>query len=457
MTEKPLSPLDRARLRREAVIDYSRHTINRREFMFKMTAAGVGVAAATRIGDVLAAPAPSAGVKRWSKQADATIRFIKGTHAANDAELWAAMKSEFEASHPGIVLEPEFYDWATMPEQLTAGYASDDPWDVVYNTDQVLARWVSEGLIADITAMANDPAWATEREGIAPFTWDVVNIDGAEYGVGVLGAVFNLWANLNLLEEAGITEFPTTREAFRDATIATTKEGVYGFELRDAVANSAFWDWFPWIHNDHADILTDDWSAQNLSPNGAPGTQFISDLQSVDKVTPEVGAYDWDGAAALFAAGRIAILHDESWRATVWDADPGLPFEYEAFMAPFGEDGTKQTAMGNFGYATISEASENKEAAWEFIKWWASADVINPYAATIGLQTVRVDSLPVYNNPHLEKIQAELVPMVQPPQMHINWAEMVRTMWPEVEKAYRGEQTGEEAMAKSAEIITGLL
>ncbi len=126
-------------------------------------------------------------------------------------------------------------------------------------------------------------------------------------------------------------------------------------------------------------------------------------------------------------------------------------------MAPFGEDGTKQTAMGNFGYATISEASENKEAAWEFIKWWASADVINPYAATIGLQTVRVDSLPVYNNPHLEKIQAELVPMVQPPQMHINWAEMVRTMWPEVEKAYRGEQTGEEAMAKSAEIITGLL
>ena len=61
------------------------------------------------------------------------------------------MKAEFEAANPGIILQPEFYDWATMPEQLTAGYASGDPWDVVYNTDQVLARWVSEGLIADIT------------------------------------------------------------------------------------------------------------------------------------------------------------------------------------------------------------------------------------------------------------------------------------------------------------------
>lgn len=457
MADNPRTFKELQRLKDEAVIDFAHHYINRRQFMFKMTAAGVSVAAATRIGDALAAPAPASPARRWAKQADATIRVIKGNHAANDPENWQQMKADFEAANPGIELQPEFYDWGTMPEQLTAGYASGDPWDVVYNTDQVLARWVSEGLIADITAQANDPAWATERAGIAPFTWDVVNIGGAEYGVGVLGAVFNLWANLNLLEEAGITEFPTTREGFREAALATTKEGVYGFELRDTSVNSAFWDWFPWIHNDHADILTDDWTAQNVSPNGAPGTQFISDLQSVDKVTPEVGAYDWDGQAALFAAGRIAILSDESWRATVWDADPGLPFEYDAFMGPFGEDGTKQTAMGNFGYATISEGSDQKEAAWEFIKWWASADVINPYAAKIGLQTVRVDSLPEYNNPHLEKIQADLVPMVQPPQMHINWAEMVRTMWPEVERAYRGEQTGEEAMANAGEIITGLI
>ena len=457
MTKKPVTFGDRQRMKDEAIVDYAHHYINRREFMFKMTAAGVAVAAAAKIGDAVAAPGPTSSVRRWSKQADATVRFVKGVHSANDAELWDNLKAEFEASHPGIELQPEFYDWATMPEQLTAGYASNDPWDVVYNTDQVLARWVSEGLIADITSMANDPAWSTEREGIAPFTWDVVNIGGAEYGVGVLGAVFNLWYNLDLFEAAGITEFPTTREAFRDATIALTSDGVYGFELRDSVANSAFWDWFPWIHNDFADILTDDLTAQNVDPNGAAGTQFLSDLQSVDKVTPEVGAYDWDGAAALFAAGRIAILHDESWRATSWDADAGLPFEYDVAMAPFGEDGTKQTAMGNFGYATISEASEVKDAAWEFVQWWASAEVINPYAATIGLQTVRVDSVPEYNNVHLEKIQAELVPKVQPPQLHVNWAEMVRTMWPEVEKAYRGEQSGEEAMAKSGEIITGLL
>ena len=58
MSEKRLSFSDRMRLRNEAIVDYSKHYINRREFMFKMTAAGVGVAMATKIGDAVAAPAP---------------------------------------------------------------------------------------------------------------------------------------------------------------------------------------------------------------------------------------------------------------------------------------------------------------------------------------------------------------------------------------------------------------
>jgi hypothetical protein len=34
---------------------------------------------------------------------------------------------------------------------------------------------------------------------------------------------------------------------------------------------------------------------------------------------------------------------------------------------------------------------------------------------------------------------------------------MMLTLWPEIEKAYRGEQTGAEAMAKAGEIINSLV
>lgn len=444
------------RLRDEAIVDYSRSYINRRQFMGRMIAAGASVAVAAQLSETLAAPASSPGASRWSRQSDATVRFVKGPHSPDDTKFWEEMKAEFEGANPGITLQPEFFNWATMDAELTAGYASDSPWDVVYLVDLVLAKFVNAGQVADITTQTSSADFEANRAGIAPFTWDVTNFGGKTYGVGTLGAVFNIYYNLGLFQEAGIEAFPATRQEMIDVATALTKDGVYGFEFRDSAPDFAWWDWFPYIHNDGADIMTPDLSAQALDPLGATGTQYLSDMRTVYKVTPETGAYDWEGKAALFAAGRIGMLHDESWRAPVWDAE-GLGFEYDVAMAPPGEDGSKQTAMGNFGYATISEASPNKDAAWTFIDWWSSPEVINNYAAKVGLQTVRTDSVPEYTSPALVKIQTELVPAVQPPQIHENYSEMLQAIWPEVERAYRGEQTGAEAMTNAGTAVTGLI
>ena len=49
------------------------------------------------------------------------------------------------------------------------------------------------------------------------------------------------------------------------------------------------------------------------------------------------------------------------------------------------------------------------------------------------------------------------MPKVQGIQPTENYYEMLTTLWPEVEKAYRGEQTGAEAMTNAGKIVTGLL
>ena len=456
MAKRGLTIEERQARKDGAVVDYSQGRINRRDFMFRMTALGISAAYAGKVADVLAAPKVQPRPSRWQKQAEATIRFVKGEHAPNDAEIWDQMATDFAAANPGIKLQPEFFQWGTMQEELTAGYASGSPWDSVYLVDLVLAKYANSGVVTDIGAWTSDAAYATERAAIAPFTWDVTMVNGKQSGVGALGAVFHIYYNLNLFQEAGITEFPTTREALRDAAIAMTKGGVYGMEFRDSVPSYAWWDWFPYVHNDGGDVMTPDLSAQGLDPMAGDATQFLADLRFKDKVTPDTGAYDWEGKAALFQAGRVAIYHDESWRAPVWHG-ADTAFEFDVALAPANPTSGKQTAMGNFGYASISEESANKEAAWEFVKWWTSADVINNYAAQVGLQTVRIDSVPPYTDPTLQKIQAEFVPKVQGVQIHVNYLQMLQTAWPEIERAYRGEQTGAEAIAKAGEIITGLI
>ena len=435
MSERRLSFAERKRLRDEAIVDFRHGFINRREFMLRATAAGVSAAFAGKIANAVATPAPTTRRSRWAKQAEATVTIIKGAHHPDDVKFWETLKQEFEAAHPDISLNPTFFDWPTMDAELTAGYAGQ-PADVVYLVDLVLAKFVNAGQVADITAMVNAEDYATEKEAIAPFTWDVTSFDGKTYGVGALGAAFGIFYNIDLLEAAGITEFPQTRDELVEAAKALTTDQVWGFQFRDSFPDYGHWDWLPYVHNDGGDIMTPDLTAQNLDPAAAAATQYLADMKFVHKVSPEVGAYAWKtGNWPLFEAGRIAILHDEYPQAVVWEVDKPVDFRLGVAQAPATTEVAKQTTMGNFGYATISEKSPNKEAAWEVVKWWTSADVINPYAAQIGLQTVRVDSSPQYTSELLQLVQEQYVPAVQGIQPTENYYEMLTNIWPEVERA----------------------
>jgi multiple sugar transport system substrate-binding protein len=459
VSEKLLTFKDRQRLRDEAIVDFTRGYINRREFLRRTTAAGVGVLAAMKTADALARPRVVEKPSRWTKQPDATVTMIKGPHHPEDAQFWEEMKTQFESANPGITLNPTFFDWPQMDAQLTAGYASDAPADVVYLVDLVLAKFGNAGQVADIATQVNDAAWATEKEAIAPFTWDVTNIGGKQLGVGVLGAAFGIFYNKDLLDAAGITEFPKTRDELVEAAKALQTDEVWGFQFRDRFLDYGHWDLLPYVHNDDADVLSADLSAQGMDPGAASAVQYLADMKLVHKVSPEAGAYDWASQQALFTAGRIAILHDEYPQANVWELSEAdkVPFTLAVAQAPATTADGKQTTMGNFGYASISEKSPSKEAAWEFIKWWASADVINAYAAKIGLQGVRTDSTPPYESTLLQQVQAEFVPDVQGVQIHENYYQMLTNLWPEIERAYRGEQTGAEAVAAAAEAITALI
>lgn len=452
-------PVEARQRRDSAIVDFARGLINRREFMRRLTTAGVAVGYAARLARALAAPRPADPPARWRKQADATVTFVKGPHHPDDPRFWADLKRQFEASHPGIELKPTFFEWATMDAQLAASYASGSPPDVVYLVDLVLAKYAKAGQVADLTARTDDPSYAAEKAGIAPFAWAASRIDGVQRGVGVLGATFGLFSNLDLFARAGIAPFPETRDELVAVAKKLTGDGVWGFQFQDLFVNYAQWDWFPYVHNDGADVLTPDLRAQDLDPAAAAATQWLVDARLVHRIAPAAGTYDPSTSRGLFAAGRIAILHDQFPLAAVWELSPNdkLVFPFDVAQAPATVAGGKRTTSGNFGYATISERSAVKDAAWEFVKWWASAEVINPYAAKVGLQSVRIDSTPPYQSKLMQKIQTEFVPNVQGVQMHPNYWEMLTRFWPELERAYRGQQSVPEALHKAGETITSLI
>ncbi|MDA7984288.1 MAG: sugar ABC transporter substrate-binding protein [Alphaproteobacteria bacterium] len=388
-------------------------------------------------------------------QISGDITMIKGPHSADEARFEAMIIDDFKQVEPDINVEFTTYDWANMNAELTTGFASGNPADVLYLVDLVYPNYAAQGALHDMTALVDSPDWAGEKAQIPQFAWNLARQGGGTWGVPVLGAVYNIYINRDLLDAAGVLDtWNRSYEDMMEAAKKTTAGDVFGFSVRTRTGDFAFWDWLPYVHNAGADLLNDDWSACGL--RGAENaTQFLIDMHQAG-VTPPVGAMSTQEQFDLFKAGKIAIHHNETPHIASLLADPP-DFDWDVAFAPPGE--VAQTVMGNFGILSIAEASPSKDAAWAFVKHWASGLQVGRFAEQVNLQVVREDIISsLYaGNPVMRKVQTEFVPRVVGIQPHPRILQILQSVWPVAEEAYRGDLSGEETIARMCDITDDIL
>ncbi|AVX04924.1 hypothetical protein MXMO3_02411 [Maritalea myrionectae] len=396
-----------------------------------------------------------AGSAAHAQELSGEITMIKGPHSADEHRFEQMIIEDFKAKAPNVDVNFTTYNWANMNAELTTGFASGNPADVLYLVDLVYPNYAANGALHDMAGYASDPDWEDERFAIAPFAWDLAVSDGKVWGVPVLGAVYNIFVNTDLLEEAGVGD--TWQNSYQDMMAAAkkaTKGDVYGFAARTRTSDFAFWDWLPYVHNAGADLLNEDWTGCGLQ-GAEDATQLLIDLHQAG-VTPAVGSMGTQELFDLFKAGKIAILHGETPQINELLANPPN-FDWDVAMAPPGPEG--QTVMGNFGILSIAEASQNKDEAWAFIKHWASGPQVGRFAEQVNLQVVREDIVAslYQDNPAMRKIQMDFVPRVKGIQPHPQILKVLQSIWPVAEDAYRGNLTGEQTIQQMCAIIDNIV
>ena len=383
------------------------------------------------------------------------ITMIKGPHSADEAKFEAMIIGDFKSVQPGVNVNFTTYDWANMNAELTTGFASGNPSDVLYLVDLIYPNYAKLGALHDMTALIDDPAWADEKAQIPEFAWNLARQGGGVWGVPTLGAVYNIFINKDLLDSAGVlNSWNKSYGDMMEAAKKLTGNGIYGFSVRTRGSDFAFWDWLPYVHNAGSDLLNEDWSGCGLR-GSEDATQFLIDMHLAG-VTPPAGSMSTQEQFDLFKAGKLAIYHGETPQIAELVANPPA-FEWDVAFAPPGEKA--QTVMGNFGILSIAEASPNKDAAWAFIKHWASGPQVGRFAEQVNLQVVREDIIPdlFAANPAMQKIQQEFVPRVVGIQPHPQILKMLQTIWPVAEAAYRGDLTGAQTIDKMCDIIDGII
>ncbi|PZQ96123.1 MAG: hypothetical protein DI533_16920 [Cereibacter sphaeroides] len=371
-----------------------------------------------------------------------------------------------------VAIEGFGYD-ALHDRQLLNCTQKDSSVDILVMDGIWMGEFVEAGCLEPleerIAAEEDSFAWEDfTATGAAQASWD-----GQRY-CAPIGIYYGLlFYRTDLFEKAGMQP-PKTMEELKAAAKFFTNNpdypGVYGYAMnnqRGAAAGQQYFEWIfsaggsPWASNQigAADAYAD------LTPtmNDKASVDLVQFFRDMTKFGPPgVESYAWDERATGFANGSLAMINDWSVRAQIAN-DPAtskIAGRFAAALMPSNEGGKTVSPVGGW-VMCMNANSTQKDAAWDFIKWFSSPSVHEQYVLEGGPPS-RVSSL------ESEAVRAKFPWTVQLTEAAADaWAEgrprhsltfqLIDTVGVEVNKAIIGEKTPQQAMDDANAAVTEML
>lgn len=282
-----------------------------------------------------------------------------------------------------------------------------------------------------------------------------------------------LFYRTDLFEAAGL-EPPKSFDELKEAAAFFTDNpdfpGVYGYAMnnqRGAAAGQQYFEWIfsaggsPWASN----YLGSEDPYADLTPTMNDETsvalvQLFRDM--VPYGPPGVEAFAWNERATSFANGTLAMINDWSVRAQVAN-DPStsqIAGKFAGALMPSHDGQSTVSPVGGW-VMCLNEHGAQKEAAWDFMRWFSSVDVHRAFVLAGGPPS-RHSSLS-------DKEVHEVFPWtatldeawpnawgdVRP--RHAVTFQLIDAVGVEVNRAITGERTPQEAMDAANEAVTTML
>ena len=335
-----------------------------------------GAAAVTALGGA-AIPAPA--VVGQAKSPFAGTR-IHG--AAFQSTFFEYLKNYFPEFQAKTGIEVVFdtqafpvYNQRTDLELSTKGSALD----VVNVTFIYSGRWIGAGWVTNLDQFLKDP-------NATPPDWDpadfvagaqssLQDVKGATYGFGwEAGAMIMAASRADLIEKAGLTLPTTFDELVTVCDAVHNKDGVAAFTA-DKLHH---WNWIPYLMGMGGRVFKD--PPGNLTPvidtpEAAKSAQWYADLLT-KYGPPGVLSYSDDQSMRSQLAGRANIRTQAiTWLVPLYKhADSTVKDTVRYALMPGGPTGNFP-GSNSHGFG-IPEGSKKKGAAWEFIKWALSKEML---------------------------------------------------------------------------------
>ncbi|WP_428649666.1 extracellular solute-binding protein [Roseibium sp.] len=359
-------------------------------------------------------------------------------------------------------------------KQILSCSQQDSGYDVLFIDGIWVGEFVEAGCIDPVEDLvaATDPEIAAMDDYIESFKGQAY-WDGKLQCLPIAGYWHMLHYRKDLFEQAGLKvpeTFDELKETARFFAESPDFPDVAGMAMnfqRGSAAGQQFFEWIysaggkPWESNypGSSDAYADQTPLFN-SEKAVEMIQFFKDM--VPYGPPGVEQFAWDERANAFTQGKVAMINNWSVRTPLF-TDPDISKVTDKFgvaMFPHAEGAKAVPPVGGW-IMCVNAHSTQKDAAWDFMKWFASPEIHKEFVLMGGppsRHSAMQDEEIVAEQPWVPTLYesakaawAELRPR------HALTFEMIDALGLQVNRAIVGDASPQEAMDEANERISRML
>jgi multiple sugar transport system substrate-binding protein len=292
-----------------------------------------------------------------------TIRFATWDNAeALDFQQEMVDKFNAQSDKVKVVLESYGDNYDT---KITASMGSKDAPDVMYMWNYPK---YGDGLLP-LDDLIN--AEGTEyKANFYETLWNYNSINGAVLGIPVGYTTHVLYYNKDLFDQAGVA-YPTSEWTWDDVRAAAEKitnaeSKTYGFAF-PIQPDPYDYEMFAWSNGG---AFTDAQGNVSGVLDSAATVEPFQYFQGMLKDGIAVGTEDY--GESNFTIGKVGMFINGAWSLSTFK-EAGLNFGVQ--VLPRFDAATPAASILSSSGVGISKTTKNKEAAWEFVKYWTGEEL----------------------------------------------------------------------------------
>jgi len=399
-------------------------------------------------GSAGGAASPDAGGEKrtisiWTlQQADINIQ---------EAQENAARAFE-EAYNAEVEITAFPYD--QLKDKLLAAVAGGEGPDVLLLDQIWVAQYAAAKYIVPIDDYLKDSD--IKAEDYFQGAWDAGSYQNQMYAVPFdVGVWAVLYYNKEMFAEAGLDpeKPPVTWEEFLEYGRILTKNGKYG--TSNWAGNSESVQCMIDAFTVAAGGKLLDETGKKILINEEPGVRALEFWASLNEISPpgSVGKNEED-ALTLFTSGQTAMAMYGEWgQDTIATRAPDM--NYGVANLPMPEGGQSVGTFGGFNMA-INAKSQNKELAWEFIKYSTSYENQKSITMLTPANKKAAQEYLQQKRKYPDVIYKQLTTATYRPNVP-NYPEIANLQLQATQKAMTGRMSAKDALDEAAQKINELL